>query len=317
MTSAELIKKADMAIGDLASGGALNPEQADTFIRTLIAQPTVIRECRVVPMNAPQRNINKIGFGSRIMQKAVSATALAADKRSKPDLGQIKLSTNEVIAEVRLPYDVIEDNIERGNLNIGGANSDPKPILGGLKDTIVQLIAERAALDFEELGLKGDTALAGSDPYLGLNDGWLKLCASHNVDAAGATISKAIFKNGLKAMPDQYLRNLNALRHYVSVDNEIEYRDTLVNRETTLGDSLIQGTAPVYGYGVPVSSVSLMPATQGLFTHPLNLIMGIQRQISIEVDKDITARVFIIVLTARIDFKVETVDAAVKYINIG
>ncbi|MGZ7259879.1 phage major capsid protein, partial [Streptococcus pyogenes] len=67
-------------------------------------------------MNAPQRKINKIGFGSRILRPATSGVALTQGQRSKPDLSQVLINTDEVIAEVRIPYDVIEDNIERGNV---------------------------------------------------------------------------------------------------------------------------------------------------------------------------------------------------------
>jgi hypothetical protein len=146
------VQKADMALSDLVSnGGLLNPEQTDTFIRTLINSPTMLNAARVVTMRAPQKKINKIGFGSRVLRKAVSATPLTSGQRVKPDLGQITLNTKEVIAEVRLPYDVLEDNIEGGNIN-AAADSSP----GGLHATVVTLLAERAALDLEELAILGD-----------------------------------------------------------------------------------------------------------------------------------------------------------------
>lgn len=325
----EIIRKADFALADLASGGLLNDEQSNTFLRKLLAQPTILRSSRTVTMNAPQRQINKIGFGKRILRAAASGVALdtaavdgafnpltEATARAKPTTSQVLLSTKEVIAEVRLPYDVIEDNIERGNINAAGANQNNQPIQGGLKDTIVDMIAERAALDLEELALNGDESVVATDPYLGMVDGFLVQTTSNVVNVAGA-ISRTAFKNGLKTMPDQYLRNRAAMRHYVSHDNEIEYRDTLAQRETAGGDGLIQGYAPVYAFGVPVEPVSLMPAANGLFTFPQNLIFGIQRQISIEVDKIITERVFVIVLTARVDFKIEEEEAVVKYTGIA
>jgi hypothetical protein len=60
-----------------------------------------------------------------------------------------------------------------------------------------------------------------------------------------------------------------------------------------------------------------MPESKGLYTDPLNLIFGIQRQVSMEFDKDITSRVYIIVLTARIAFQVEETNALVQYQNIA
>ena len=73
-SNGSLLRKADLAIADLQSnGGVLNPEQGAAFIRVLIKQPTLIRACRVVEMVSPERKINKIGFGSRILRAATSA----------------------------------------------------------------------------------------------------------------------------------------------------------------------------------------------------------------------------------------------------
>jgi hypothetical protein len=310
MTNQEvIIQKADLALGDLATAGKLNPEQTDRFIRTLIDQPTLLATIRTVAMGAPQMKINKIGFGSRILHPAVSAIPLADNLRAKPDLGQVQLETAEVIAEVHIPYDVIEDNIEKGNVNVPMQTG-----AGGLHQTIVDLMAERAALDLEELAIQGDTTNVG-DPYLALQDGFLKLATANVVNVGGA-FDKSAVKQALKTMPTRYLRNRTAMSHYVSVDNETEIRDQYGARQTALGDQQIQGLLPVYIYGSRVTPVAMMLGTSGLFTDPMNLIFGIQRNIMIEYDKDIRARVFIIVLTARIDFAIEEVNAVVKYTGI-
>jgi hypothetical protein len=317
-----LLQKADLAIADLtANGGTLTAEQGASFIRKLIKEPTLIKQCRVVEMTSPQRKINKIGFGARILRKATSGVALTSAQRSKPTTDQIQLNTKEQIAEIRLPYDVLEDNIERAAVaDNSAANTGP----GGLRQTILDLIAERAALDLEELGLLGDTAYVNAgnsddQDYLAQNDGWLKMAATqgHVADGGNTTITKAIFKAGLKTMPSQFLRNRTALRHFVSVNNLTEYRDTLADRIGALGDANVTGLSPTYAYGSPVEQVALMPETTGLFCDPMNLIFGIQRQVSMEFDKDITARVYIIVLTCRIDFKVEEPNALVYYQNMA
>ena len=315
-----LLQKADWAIGDLtANSGLLNPEQANAFIRKLLIQPTLLAQARRVVMNAPTRKINKIQFASRILKAGYTAGLsrtlddTANRERSKVTTEQIELNTKEVIAEVRLPYEVIEDNLERGNIGLsrdgGGASS------GGIVSTIMDLIAERAALDLEELAILGDTGSA--DPYLALTDGYLARFTSNIVDAGGANISRTIMKNGSKTMPTQYRRNRSQMAHYLSTEQEIEYRDTLANRETSFGDGQHQSVSTVWAAGTPVEGVGLMPGASGLLTHPLNLIFGIQRQIHIESDKDIQAREYIIVLTARVDMQVEEELAGVKYINLG
>jgi hypothetical protein len=326
-----LLRKADLALSDLTSnGGVLLPEQGAAFIRKLIKQPVLIKRCRVVEMMSPKRYINKIGFGTRILRAATSGVALGAPSttglggRAKPTTEQIQLSTREQIAEVRLPYDVLEDNIERAT---AAGNEPPNTGPGGLRDTLIDMIAERAALDTEELGLLADTTYTnGSDAddqaFLSQVDGWLKLTSANGnvLDATGLAtsgITKTVFKDALKTLPVQYQRNKAALNHFVSVNTETDYRDSLADRGTTLGDTMVQGTGPVYAFGSPVTPVAMMPDSKALYTDPMNLIFGIQRQVSMEYDKDITARVYIIVLTMRIDFQIEETQAAVYTDNIG
>lgn len=307
-----LIHKADLALSDLATnGGLLNPEQTDKFIQTLIESPTVLNRSRVVSMAGPQKKINKIGFGSRILRRATSATALDAGDRAKPDLGQITLNTKEVIAEIHLPYDVLEDNIEGGNISAAMGSS-----AGGLQNTLVALLGNRAALDLEELALLGDTSLQ-NDSYLALTDGFLKLGSKHIVDAQGSSLTKDVFKQAIKAMPDKYLRVRSDLDFFVSVDNETEYRDTVANRVTGLGDAALVNASAMSVFGSPITAAPLMPNEFGIYTNPNNLIFGIQRRVNIEYDKDIRARKFIVVLTARVDFAVEEPDAIVTIKNLG
>ena len=315
-----LLAKADLVIGDLqTNGGVLNPEQSNAFIRKLIEAPSIINVARVVEMTAPQRKINKIQFASRILRAGVSGVALTQSERSAPVTEQIQLNTNEVIAEVRIPYDVVEDNIERGSIGqqFDGSGTSGQPAGGGFLDTILTLIAERAALDLEELGLKGDTA--STDDYLALTDGFLVTAngGGNIVDHQGGTITKDLFKSGLITLPDQYKRQLGAMTHMISRNNEIEYRDTLANRATALGDANIQARNPVFGFGVPLLGVDLMPQDQGLLSNPLNFILGIQRQVLMEFAKEITQRVWIVVLTARVDFQIEEDEAVVQYTNIA
>lgn len=310
MDNKELIQKADLALSDLATAGKLSDEQTDRFIRKLMDTPTMLQNCRTVTMNAPQRRVNKIGFGTRMLRPGIAGTALTSGDRYKADLSQILLNTSEVLAEIDLPYDVLEDNIERAATG-GALQAGP----GGLHQTLVDMMAERAAVDLEELGLMGDTA--SGDAYLALQDGWLKRATSNIVNAGGATISKDVLKAGVKAMPDKYLRSRAGMIQYISVDNETELRDTYANRNTALGDSMLQGNTELYMHGSKIRGVSRMTSTDALFTDPLNLLFGIWRNIQIEYDKDIRARTFVIVLTARVGFQIEETEAVVRYQNIA
>ncbi len=315
MRNEELLRKADITIGDLSSYGKLNPEQANAFIRKLSVESTVLNAARKITMTAPQRKVNKIGFGARVMHPGVSATALGAGDRSKVDISGVTLTTKEGMAEVHIPYDVIEDAIENGNINIGGANTDPDPVQGGIKDAIMDVLGRRVAVDLEDVALNGDSG--SGDTWLAHWEGWLKLMTSNVVNYGSQPISRKLFKNGLQTMPDEYLQNRAGLANYVSVDQETEYRDNFAGRETARGDAVAEGLTDISAFGSGIRAASLMPDATGFLCNPQNLLWGVQRDISIEVDKDIRARNFIIVLSLRCDFAIEEEEATVKYTNIG
>ncbi len=299
--SRNIIEKADLAVSQMISdGGYLNPEQSDNFYQKLIDQPTLINRVRSVQMGRPKMNIDKIGFGSRILRAAPSSgTALKADERARPTFDQVQLETEEVIAEVHVPYDALEDNIEKENL----------------QDTIMDLIAQRASLDLEELLITGATT--SNDAYLALFDGAIQL-AGNTVDGSGlSAIDKTLFKTALQNMPTQYLRNLNVMEFMLSHNNVFEYRDQLADRATGKGDDFYLNRPTVYSFGVPIMPAALMPNDEMLFTFPKNLIFGVQRAIQIETDKDIRSRELIIVLTMRPAINIEESEAAVRINNIS
>ena len=303
MNQRQIVEKAMITVTDLVNdGGYLNPEQANKFLRDVRDAPTLLNDIRIVQMNAPKRVIENIGFGSRILKEApASGTALGSADRSAPTTGKITLTTDEIIAEVNIPYDVLEDNIERGNL----------------EDTIMSMIAERTALDLEELLVLGDTG--SGDAYLAMFHGAIKMATSHTVSIAGAgsSMGKNVFKQGILEMPTKYLRNRPAMRFYISPDNETEYRDVVADRQTGYGDTTLQGYRPLQAFGVPIIPAVHVPDTKMIFVDPMNLIMGIQRDIMIETDRIIRERIIVIVLTLRVAIAVEREDALTVIEGIG
>ncbi len=312
-TSNERLLRADIALANLSSnGGLLQAEQANTFIDMVVEQPTMIQQVRVQRMNGPQMKINRLGFDSRIMHAATQTGGqnddgsndrwLAAAKRSKPLSSQIELNTKECIAEVRIPYEVMEDNIEKGNFEAH----------------VMRQIAERATLDFEEFGLFSDTGSGDAD--LAMQDGWLKLITSHVLDNASAGAKDAMITAALLAMPQKYLRNLPAMRAYISIANKIKFQADRMNRIGALGDASAVANLDLYSQGLKVEPVATLAAdgvgAKGIMTYPQNLIFGIQRQITVETDKDIRSREYIIVVTARVAYQVDDQAGAVKFINV-
>jgi hypothetical protein len=302
-----ILEKADLALADLTTGGGLlQPAQAQKFIRILIDESVILKQGTVVPMKSPKQLIEKIRFAGRILRAGAEAAALPAGDRSKPDLSQVELDAQLFKAEVRLNNEVLEDSIERGQL----------------RQTIMQLMAEAISRDIDEVIIRGDTA--SGDPFLAKLDGILKQATSNIVDAQNQSTNKGIFRDMLKSMPSAFLRNKREMRFFTSVDSEIDYRDSLAERATVVGDKFLEQDEPVAYSGVPVVDVPLFPenlgvggnATNVLLTDPKNINIGIWRNIRVETDKLVSEGVLIIVATLRFDVKYAEETAVVKAINV-
>lgn len=302
-----VLEKADLALADLtAGGGLLQPAQAQKFIRILIDESVILKQGTVVPMKSPKQLIEKIRFGGRILRAGSEAAALPSGDRSKPDLSQVELDAQLFKAEVRLNNEVLEDSIERGQL----------------RQTIMQLMAEAISRDIDEVIIRGDTT--SGDPFLAKLNGILKQATSNIVDAQNQSTNKGIFRDMLKSMPSAFLRNKREMRFFTSVDSEIDYRDSLAERATVVGDKFLEQDEPVAYSGVPVVDVPLFPenlgvgtnATNVLLTDPKNINVGIWRNIRVETDKLVSEGVLIIVATLRFDVKFAEETAVVKAINV-
>ncbi len=308
MPNETLLQKADLVLADITTnGGLLNSSQAQKFMRVLIDEAVVMKQATVVPMKAPKQIIDKIKFGSRILHAGYEARALPEADRSKPTTTHVDLDAKLFKGEVRLTNEVLEDSIERG----------------ALRQTIMQLMAERVALDIDEILVRGDTN--STDPYLAQFNGLIKQVTSNVYDHADATTNRTLWKSMLKAMPSPYLRNKKALRFFTSVDSEIDYRDALADRATAnIGDRFVEFDAPSMYSGVPVESVPMFPENVGTSSHctspilidPKNMFVGLWRDIRLETDKLVSEGVLLVVATLRFDMKLAEELASVKATNV-
>ncbi len=309
LSNETLIQKADLALSDLTSGGGLlQPAQALNFMRILIDEAVLLKQATVVAMRSPIQLIEKIRFASRILRNGAEAQPLSIGDRAKPTLGKVQLSANLFKAEVRLDNEILEDSIERGEL----------------RQTIMQLMAERIAVDMDEILVQGDTA--SSDTFLATFNGLLKQVSSNVFDNADAHLTRTTLKNMLKVMPTPFLRNKKALRFLTSIDGETDYRDSLADRATAnVGDKFVMEDAPAMYSGVPLSGVPLFPENIGTGSHGTNVVLldpknynvGIWRDIRVETDKLVSEGVLIIVATLRFDAKLAEETATVKATNVN
>lgn len=312
----QVLERADITVTDLLNdGGHLPDEQANAFIDEVEEQPTLLNQVRFVRMNAPTVKIDKIGIDSRIMKAAPQGTQpfaaddgtnsriLAAADRSKVTTRQVELVAKEVMAELHIPYDVLEDNLERGNF----------------ETHVMTLMARRASQDLEEWFISADTGNVADD-YLALEDGILARLTgvtSNVVDNMSAGVNPDMFADAMLAMPQRYLRNLGALKHFVTVQDAIRYRSNVSQRATGYGDSALQGNIPLAAHGVDLVQTPFMAQNTAVFCNPQNLIFGIYRDILVETERLIRARELVIVMSTRVAVSIEDTQGCVKVINVN
>lgn len=290
--------KAPIDTGVFAGGaGRLNPEQADRFIDYVLDQSVILKDgIRVRRMNADRADLDKLAIGARVIRRATEGTAPA-------DVVGLTASRRQlVVTEIILPADVtfsfMEDNIEREDF----------------EDHLMRLFATQLANDLEDLAINGD---AGSpDPFLSIEDGWLKILRTPgfaNVfDTDGSTdFRNVVFQGMLEALPAKFKANPRLLRFYVSTTNEERYRFQLGQRQTAGGDQILLGGDRVTYAGVPVVAVPFMPADQHVLTLPDNLVFGVRRDVSLGIFRHERKRVWEYTWTVRVDFEVVEGAAAV------
>lgn len=293
MDNRTLLAKADMALADLTNpGGLLQPAQALRFMKLAIDEAVVAKMATVKPMKSPKEQVDKIQFANRVLRAGQEGVALPEAERSKATTSGVELDAKLFKAEVRMSNEVLEDSIERGQL----------------KQTIMQLMGERMALDLDDIVVNGDTASA--DTFLAQFDGILKQATTNIVNAGGAKLTKSVLRDMIRAMPTEFRKNKKALRYLTSANAEIDYRDSLADRATGLGDKMLEQEAPVGYSGVPVLDVPVMPETLGsgdktnvVLTDPKNIVIGWWRKIRFDTDKLVSEGSVLVVATMRLDMK--------------
>lgn len=288
------LEKADIQISDLTSdGGELLPDQAARFIRLMIKRAKVVRMSNVPTMKRAKQRIETLRFASRVLRPATSGVALPASKRVKPDLTKVELDVKEQIAETRQPYDVVEDNIERNSF----------------RTSIMQEFTKAASRDIEELVVNGDTGSA--DEYLVQLDGLIAAATSNTyAKTPKGKLIHTDFVELLRVMPEEFREDEEQLRWLSSVGAVDDYRESRSSRATPEGDAQLQTQRELRPLGIPLTPVPLFPKTLGagtdetaiLLYHPRNVNVGFYRGITVETDKDISARMYIVVMTMRLDF---------------
>lgn len=301
----ELMRKADFALADLASGGLLNTGQAKQFIQNMVDEAVFMKLATVRPMKSHTENIDKIGISGSVLRPVGAGSALTVADRVKPTTSQVVITAHPLKAEIRLNDDTLEDNIEQKTLT----------------STVQSLMAEAIAGDLDNLFINGDTTSA--TPLLASFDGLLKLVTSHVHNVGSAAVDATDFEEGRKLLPTKYGRLYPKMRWLCSVNTEVGFRTDLSTRVTALGDKLLFDNSVLTPQGLPMLPVPYFPETLGgghdtkiILMDPKNAVCGFWRQIKMEMARDAMAGETIFVYSLRCGFGLQEEDATVKLNNV-
>lgn len=333
-TTKELLRKAvDTSVVGNGGGGLLNAKQSNRFLDWVFDQSVLAKNSRVVRMNEPTIDVDKVDITSRKMRKATEGTNDGLD--ADPSFTKISMTTTKIRLDWQITTEALEDNIE-GN---------------SLEDHVAQIMARQTANDLEDLYIHGDTA--SGDNLLKSFDGWRKLARANAnvVDAAGDNLTRQTFDKALRSLPNKYLQRRAALMWSTSSGLLQDYiwSLTLANGAegapspgSVLGDALVnaggagatagavQGATPgIRPFGIPLLEVPLYEETEAgdysgaagnhgvlELTYPQNRLVGIQRDIVVY--REFQPKTDAIEFTeyVRVACQIENADAYVHVKNV-
>jgi len=287
-----VVTKADMAVADLTAGGLLVAEQMQTFIRVAIKEAVATSLVTVTTMRNPTLEIPKMTTFGRVMRKATESEALPTAQRSKPGFDKTTITSTEVIAEIHIPRQALEDQIERETF----------------QSSCMAYAGEHIRYDLEDLLVNGDSHSA--DTWLATVNGMLDSATSNTLAGGSVGLNKAILRDLFTTMPEQFDSQSN-LQYWTNRKARSTYRSSIGDRGTSIGDAVILGSLnKEIGYDdILLRQIPLFPSTLGtgnktnvLLHDPKNAILAFQRQMTLDTEYRISQRVYVMVVTMRLGF---------------
>jgi hypothetical protein len=271
----------------------LSPEEADRFIDYMFDQSVMKQFARIERMNAPEKYIRAMGFGTgHFLYPATRFDETKYKKQWVED--PIKLVTQELRGCVV----IFDKDLEDISRMVTEAE---------YKDLMMKIVAKKMANELEEAYWIGDAHGLngfGADDIRSLWDGWRYRIVngqiatdpywnkvsggSHVLDACeggdsgspfeahGGIAEKIVDESGccewefkyhimLKTMPSIY-KTQNGLANMAFLNSDLvtqDYLEALSRRGTPLGDSVFLGTTPPQYGRVKIMDAPLMPHNLG------------------------------------------------------
>lgn len=297
----------------------IEPEVADRLIDFVEDESRLWGQARVERMNTNEKHLRFVDISQGLLRPG-------GCNEDNCDSGTVSgsaktLLTKELRAVIPICDDLLEDNIE-------GAS---------FEDHVLQMAGKQIANELELWGLMGSTALnytstTVNNATMALIDGFYeKMKSGHVIDGLTARdgtrfLRLGKFREMMQELPTKF-RSRN-LRYWMPADMLEDYIGLLQQRGTPLGDDIITGRRPAVYHRTPVIDLPLLPTdmescvngsvspANGTFMFLAdtdNLVLGIQRQITLERERHACPGKTDLVWKIRADVEIEEEDATVLY----
>lgn len=302
-------------------GSVMNRKQADRFIDLVIDHSVMLKTIRTRKIDHSKGEINKLNLGGVVTEGA--NVGLTSVSTRSPTESSVEYDTVKYRSAFDLVTDFVEDNLEGG----------------GFRNTLLNMFSKRIAIDLEIAALQGDDSITTGDGetaldnLLGANDGLLAILdagvpAGQKLDANNAASSKKLFADAKRKIPIRYRVAQPSYRWMTSPSVWDKWELDTSGRATVQGDAALEGVHTSRPFGIPLWEIPLMPddltigtvATDGtkiFLTPPENLIWFVQRDITVEWDRQPRSDAWEVTIHTRADVNVEDVNMVVQVSNVS
>jgi hypothetical protein len=311
----EFLEKMDKALKTVVNttqlgASVLQPAAFNQYVLEATQNRPILSEARQIIMTSNVQNIDRVGFGSRILQYVGEDVEVTSS--DAPTFTQNVLTAKEFNARTG-----INDYAMRRMLN--GPSFETQ---------LVSMFAEQGGIDWEENCVYADSGTGALPTSLKQQIGWVPEAIDTGQDLYGGSGGDfSIEEDGYSGMfdamislyPKPYFQNPSQLRLYCGWEEFDGWKTEFAGRETAGGDQyLTQAGAPAYK-GIPVVYAPVMDSAEGvshigracMLVNPNNLCYGVFQDITVERDRVPSYRRTDFYLTMEIDADFENEDAVV------
>lgn len=287
---------------DNFGASVLQPGYFDKYVEYATRDTSILVDARQIVMDQQVVNIDRTGFTGRILEPGRETQK---PNRAKPEVRQERLVANELIADVAITDQALRRNIERG----------------GYEDTLINMMAAQAGVDWESYAVLGNRNLASYDtvdPLLSEQNGWIAKCRNHiysdtnSGEISGAPEGKKVqtmLRSMLKHYPQEYRGDRRSLVYYLDSDTFDDYVEEVGERPTIAGDDAISNYIARPYKGIEIREAPVLNEARDLpgvgqtamLVNPDNLVYGIFENVTIERDRNVRRRLTDFVLTMEVD----------------